>query len=441
MRISRLFSLFVVSAHIFFMSGQALALAPENIVAAVKKTEEHIQNNIQKKLIPGCAIAVVYRNQLIFINGYGLRTVGKPEKIDGDTVFQLGSVSKPIAATLASILEQKGLINLDNPVRDYLPNFTLRGLSNPNAVKVRNILSHTTGVPRGGFNNLIETFEPYPKIVKALQTTPMMAAVGKKYDYHNAMYSLIGEVAEIATRKPFPEALSTSLLRPLNMTRTSATLEDLIRTPNRATPHTHMKKGGLRPATPYSSGYYAVAPAGGINSSARDMATFLRAQMGGFPEVLTPRALKRIQTPHVTTHNLLHSETSKSKNPSYGLGWRILDFADQKLVYHGGMVKGFTNFVAFMPDQQLGIVVLHNGDTRFSSKTAVKFFEIALGISAKKETLKIYSKTKNNGKNKNPGKSNGKSKTAVKPNPKITPLKTHAPQLKTNKIKKTPKKS
>lgn len=403
----------IVCALISSACTNVYAVTSENLVAALRKIEAHIQNNVKNKVIPGCAIAVVHNNKVIFMNGYGVRTVGRPEKIDSDTVFQLGSVSKPIAATLASVLEQKGLINLDDPVRNYLPNFTLKGLSNPNNVRIKNLLSHTTGVPRHGFNNLIETFEPYPKIIRALQTTPMIAPVGKRYDYHNAMYSLIGEIAETATQKTFPEALSSNLLKPLKMTRTSATLEDLIRTQNRATPHTRMKKGGLRPATPYSSGYYSVAPAGGINSSARDMATFLKAQMGAFPEIISHRALRRIQTPQIPTHNVLNAESgAKSKNPSYGLGWRILEFADQKLVYHGGWVKGFTNFVAFLPEEQLGIVVLHNGDTRFSSRTAVKFFETALGmVSVKQNTKddkKIYTRSTKKSKANRVNKTNNK---------------------------------
>lgn len=367
-----------------FMPNLALSaqLTPQNIVYAVKRVEEYIQKNIDSKAIPGCAIAIVYRNHIIYMNSYGVKTIGRPDKIDLDTVFQLGSVSKPIAATLASVLEQKGLINLDYPVNRYLPNFSLKGLNDPSSVKVKNILSHTTGVPRSGFNGLIESFEPYTKIVHALQTTKVTSKVGKKYDYNNAMYGLIGDITQEATNKSFSEALAANLLRPLNMNHTSATLEDLMSTNNRATPHVRVH-GNLFPATPYSSGYYAVAPAGGINSSIRDMATFLNAQMGGYPQIVSQQALSRIQTPYVSTKPKIRS-TSKDANPknaAYGLGWRTLDFADNKLVYHSGWVKGFTNFIGFMPDQQIGIVVLHNSESKFSAGAAVKFFELALGLT------------------------------------------------------------
>lgn len=393
-------------------------LSPENLTMAIKRTQETIQKSVDSKLIPGCAIAVVYRDQIIFMNGYGVRTIGKPEKIDVDTVFQLGSVSKPIAATLASVLEQQGFLNLDDPVRNYLPNFTIKGVSNQDQVKVKNILSHTTGVPRGGFNSMIEEYAPYSKIVRALQTTRSISAVGTKYDYHNAMYGMIADITEKATNKPFPETLTTKLLRPLNMTQTSATLAGLMNSPNRATPHTRVKKAGLRPATPYSRGYYAVAPAGGINSSVRDMANFLKAQMGGYPEVVPPKALARIQKPIINTRNMISSESGSGqiKDASYGLGWRILNFADQKLVYHGGWVKGFTNFVGFLPEEKIGIVVLQNGDTKFSSKTAVKFFEIALGLPEAKASSKADRKNKAKNKSTSKNKSKVKSKSMSKNN-------------------------
>lgn len=376
---------FIIPCLLFslFMATPAFgSVIPENVTTAIKKTDEFVLKALEKNLIPGCAIAVVYKNQVLFMHGYGQRAAGRTEKIDLDTVFQLGSVSKPIASTLASVLEKKGFLNLEDPVSDYLPNFRLKGrLSDPNAFKVKNILSHTSGLPRNGFNHMIESFRSYAEIVKSLQTTPVIAGVGRRYDYHNAMFSLIGQITERATLLPFQDALRLNLLKPLNMHRTSATLEDFLSTQNRASPHTKTKNGKICACYPYSSSYYTVAPAGGINSSIRDMANFLKAQMGGFPEVVPNSALKRIQTGHIPTHNNISSDSAQiqGRNPYYGLGWRIVDFGDNKLVYHGGWLKGFTNFIAFLPEQQLGIVVLHNADSKFSSKTAMRFLSLALG--------------------------------------------------------------
>lgn len=353
-------------------------LDPKKLAEAIKKTEQHILLHLDRKQIPGCAVAVVYQNQIIFMNGYGVRSFGKTDKIDLDTVFQLGSVSKPIAATLTTLLENQGLLSVEDPVSNYLPNFALNNKQPPKALKIKNLLSHTSGLPRNGFNHLIETFTPYPEIMKALQKPRISVLPGRRYDYHNAMYGLIAEVTKAATYQSFPDALQSKLLKPLKMNNTSATFTDLFCNANRASPHTKGRRGTLCPCEPYSQGYYTVAPAGGINSSVRDMAIFLKAQMGGHPEVVPHKVLAKMQTPVIPTKNMIGS--ARSKNPHYGLGWRIVEYADQKLVYHGGWVKGFTNFLAFMPDQQLGIVILHNADTKFSSKAAMKFFDAALGL-------------------------------------------------------------
>jgi beta-lactamase class C len=361
----------------------AFATPIKDLEPILAKLNADIQKLVQSKQIPGCAVAVVYRNNIVFMNTYGVRTIGKPEKIDANTLFQLGSVSKPIAATLASILEHKGLLKLDDPVTHYLPNFALNTNQASSTLRIKHILSHSTGVPRSGFNNLIEAHTPYGRILQTLQTTRVRTTIGKRYDYHNAMYSLISEITRSATRLPFKDALHANLLVPLNMTNTSATLSSLLKTPNRAAPHTRGNRGTLTPSDTYSRGYYAVAPAGGINSSIRDMSVFLKAQMGGYPEVLNHKMLTRLQTPQIVTPCTLGPNAGPPnliKNAHYALGWRVVDFDHHKLVFHGGWVKGFTNMIAFMPDQQIGIVVLHNSENRFSAKTAVKFFESYLDI-------------------------------------------------------------
>lgn len=356
----------------------------KNISSILAQYEKYLDKTIKDKKAPGCAIAIVYKNQVIFMKGYGVRRLGKPDKIDADTVFQLGSVSKPVASTLVAVLQNQGLLNINDPVDDYLPKFALKGTKDPKALKIKHVLSHSTGLSRAGFNNMIESHSSHACIIRALQTTPVRFPIGKRYDYNNAMYSLIGEITMSATRRSFQENLTNYLLKPLNMSRTSSTFQGLMRTENRACPHVRHGKKSLHACQTYSQGYYTVAPAGGINSSVRDMATFLKAQMGAFPGVLDKKILSRLHQPIIPTpkQNLGSYDGPREniKNAHYGLGWRLIDFNDRKLVFHGGWLKGFTNFIAFIPEEQIGIVVLHNAENKFSSKVAMRFFDIYLGI-------------------------------------------------------------
>lgn len=356
-----------------------------HIEHAVKQLDQYVQRHVRTKQIPGCAIAVVYQNTIVFMKGYGQRELGKEAPIDTDTVFQLGSVSKPVAATLLSILEHKGYLKLDDPVQDHLKHFALNNRRRSNTLRIKHVLSHSTGVPRAGFNQLIESHTPYQKIFRTLQSIPARTAAGKHYDYNNAMYALTSDITKAATQLSFKDALRLHLLEPLHMTRSTTTLEGLLGTPNRAAPHVRGPRGQLMARAEYSKGYYAVVPAGGINSSVRDMSTFLKSQMGAYPEVLNHRMLSRIQTPQIATHAVLGSATRYPqllKQGHYAMGWRVVHFANHTLVFHGGWLAGFTNFVGFMPEHKLGIIVLHNSESKFSSKVAVQFFESCLNLPA-----------------------------------------------------------
>ncbi len=387
----RLYSILLLS---LLFSSKTYAYHPNrfhtgNLDPAIHKLEKQVLGYLVRKQIPGCAIAVVYQNNVVFMKGYGHRELGKEGLIDADTVFQLGSVSKPVAATLLSILEHKGYLRLDDPVQHYLKHFSLNSRQHSNTLRIKHILSHSTGVPRAGFNQLIESHTPYPKILHTLQSIPARTAAGKRYDYNNAMYATVADITKAATRLPFKEALRLHLLEPLKMKHSSSTLAGLLSSENRAAPHVRAANGQLMPRGHYSQGYYAVAPAGGMNSSVRDMSTFLKAQMGGYPEVLNPKMFQRIQTPQIATHPVLGSATRYPqllKQGHYAMGWRVVNFAHHTLVFHGGWVGGFTNFVAFMPEHKLGIVVLHNSESKFSSKVAVQFFESFLNLPATPST-------------------------------------------------------
>ncbi len=366
-----------------------------NLEPALRRLDQQVHRYLASKKIPGCAIAIVYQNKVVFMKGYGHRALGQEGMIDTDTVFQLGSVSKPVAATLLSVLEHKNYLGLDDPVQNHLKHFSVNHRKRSSTLRIKHVLSHSTGVPRAGFNQLIESHTPYPKILQSLQNIPARTAAGKRFDYNNAMYALAGDITKAATHLSFKEALRLHLLEPLQMKRSSASLEGLLSTPNRALPHVRGPRGQLVPRAHYSDSYYAVAPAGGINSSVRDMSTFLRAQMGGYPDVLNQKMLLRIQAPQIATHAVLGSATQYPqllKQGYYAMGWRVVNFAHHTLVFHGGWLSGFTNFVAFMPEHKLGIVVLHNSESKFSSKVAVQFFESFLNLPSTTKASPVIKK-------------------------------------------------
>ncbi|MBI2707099.1 MAG: beta-lactamase family protein [Proteobacteria bacterium] len=349
-----------------FWSANVFAASVDPLSLPLKKLDQHIQRQIQQEKAIGCAIAVVSEGKIVFIKAYGVRKKGEKASVDLNTVFQLGSVSKPISASLIARLQKQKLVSVKDPVVEYCPHFLPE-------TTLQHVLSHTSGYSRAGWNSKIEAGRTRAQLLasfaKSQQKTP-----GETFDYHNVVYSLVEEVIENTCHQPFNEALQENLFRPLHMTRTSVGYPDFEAEQNRAWAHQENKNHRWQASKQCSHRYHeAVCASAGINSTIMDMAKFLQLQMGGNPEFLTSQELADFHAPLIVAPDAINwfPEAIQSY---YGQGWRIIDCPHGRLVFHGGWVKGFRNFIGFIPDQNLGIVILHNAESNFSFKTALMFF-------------------------------------------------------------------
>lgn len=336
---------------------------------------QNVQHLIKTNKIPGCAIAIVHQNQIVYMKAFGTRKMVKGKKgepINLDTVFQLGSISKPITATLIAILQKRGTLDIDTPAKIHLPWISAH-------TTTRHLLSHTSGFIRTGWNRKIEANTPRISLIQDLsmhiQNTP-----GETFDYHNVAFSLLEDILMHATKSPFENLLQRYLFTPLGMTNATCGYRPFERNQNKAWPHQMTKKGTLVASSSLSQFYHAHVPsAGGMNANIRDMANFLLLQLNGHANLIDQEDLAPFHTPITPTKDALawfKNETKGRKiNAWYGLGWRIIDIDDKRIVYHGGWLKGFKNFMAFLPDRKIGIVILHNSESNFSKKTAIQFLK------------------------------------------------------------------
>jgi beta-lactamase class C len=338
--------------------------------------------------VPGAAIAIVKDDKIITIRGFGVRQAGRPEKVDGRTVFRLASLSKGLSAGLVGTYVADGTLDWHDPVVTYLPDFELSQPAQTDRLMIINLLSHTTGLPQHTYTDLVESNTPYPQIIDRLDQVKMVCGIGECHGYQNVTYSMLGDVVEKVSGKPFPQAMDDRIFTPLKMHDASATYEEFMAAPNRAACHT--RGGGKYVPCTVTPNYYRVAPAGGMNASAADMAQWLRAQMGGYPKQLPPDILRDLQTPLIRTPAEMRYTASNAgwrkervKNAHYGMGWRVYDYAGKKLVFHGGMVRGFQNVIAFMPEERVGFVVLTNSNDPIAGLLTARFFDMYLGLPAK----------------------------------------------------------
>ena len=371
----------LLTLQISFLNANENTVSASHLNQVLNNFDKFVQYTLEEWDIPGVAVTVVHQNQIVLLKGYGVRRVGRPEPIDIHTVFRIASVSKGFASALTGLLVQESQLNWEDRVIKYLPNFTLKDSSNTRNLTIKHILSHTSGLMPHAYDNLIEYNVPYHDIIKELKDIPVVAPVGTQYGYQNVIYSLISDIIKAVTGKKYENLVEERLFEPLGMKDASIGWNAWMAEPNRASPHIR-RYAKWTPATDKRA-YYSVLPSAGINASISDMAQWLRAQMGGMPWVITTETLQKIQTPLIRTRREMRRYywNGRLRNAHYGLGWRIFDYAGHTMITHSGGIQGYLAQIGFIPEQDIGIVVLYN--SRRIDFLLPTFFDMYLNLDEK----------------------------------------------------------
>jgi beta-lactamase class C len=339
---------------------------------SLEEFEGFIKTAIANRQAPGAAVAIVRDTSIVLLKGYGLRDAKNCDSIDTRTVFRLGSVSKSVTATLVAVLVSEGILQWDDLVIKYLPDFKLKSEEATKQLTIRHLLSHTIGLPYHAYTILVEDHAPFDTLKDHLKDLDLIGKPGELYSYQNVGFSLIGSVIEKATGKKLEDVFIEKLFLPLGMRDASASFEKIMSGNNVAMPHYF-----TRP-TAISSTYYSVAPAGGLNASIQDMALWLRALMGNRPTVLPPKNINEIFEPQVRAivRNQYFRQWKRVRKSYYGLGWRIITFNTDTIEYHGGYVNNYRCEVALNRKTKIAIALLVNSPGSLADQGVSKFFKI-----------------------------------------------------------------
>jgi beta-lactamase class C len=300
---------------------------------------------------------------------------GTFSKVDEQTVFRLGSLSKGFASVLTGVMVEEGVVSWDDPVSKYLPEFRLNDARQTDRLQIKHLLSHTSGLPRHAYTNLIEDGLSLESIIPRLEQVPLIANVGDQHSYQNAAYSAIEKILESQTNTSFNTLLHEKVFEPLAMDQTSANYDGIKYSGNTAIPHIFRSRSLGRVPVPINEKYYNAVSSGGINASASDVGKWLLLLTGHHPEVISKEALEDIYKPFATIHNRRYSRYWDGVNRShYAMGWRVLDNDGQKIVYHGGYVNGYRSEIAFAPEDGVGICILLNTHSSYPSEVIPEFF-------------------------------------------------------------------
>lgn len=338
--------------------------------------EDHILTRLRATSTPAIAIAIVQDTSIIYLKAFGVREAGRPDSVDVHSVFRLASVSKCFAPILTGMLVEEGILHWDDPVVRYLPDFALSNPEYTDSLTIRHVLSHTTGLPYHTYTTLIEDGMDLESMLARLREVKTIAKPGQVYSYQNVAFSIIGKVIEAATGKNYQQLMKERIFDPLGMNDASMSYEDILLDENVARPHRRWKSGWR--VTSINDTYYNASPAGGINASISDMAAWMKRLLNPTPGFVTRQTLQEIFTPFVKarSRNRNFRRWIDRADSYYGLGWRVLHFDADTLVYHGGYVNGYRSEIAINQSNRIAICVLSNGPGSLIDSSVPYFFHL-----------------------------------------------------------------
>jgi beta-lactamase class C len=351
-----------------------------HLIKALQMLEEMACDTVKAEEAPGLAVGVFDSHNILYAKGFGVTRKEFPSPITPSTLFQMASVSKPICATALAILQYKGLCSLKEHPHKYLPN-----LFSGDACKdliIEHLLNHSSGITYEGFEELIESYVPRKHILKKLEETRPCSMPGETFEYNNVVYGLIEDIMSVMTHKTLDNILQEYLFRPLQMEQACVGLPALLEASNRFFPYMEDDKGELMAAPHYSHSYYIFPASAGVNASINDLISFIQLYLGKYPDIIQKEALSPLITPTINANKSLEflgMPREPIQEAWYGLGWLIMNLGGEKVVFHTGYLNGVRNFVGFMPNKGIGIVLLANSERKVASKLGLEFFYQVLG--------------------------------------------------------------
>ncbi|NKX55771.1 serine hydrolase [Arthrobacter mobilis] len=345
---------------------------------ALSRLDGSVHHAMAETGVPGIAAAVVYRDQVLYAQGFGVREAGKPARVDGHTVFQLASVSKPLASTVVAGVVGRGKADWTDPVVRHNPDFALKDPYVTGHATFVDLLSHRSGLHTGAGDLLEDLGFDREYILAHLDQQPL-DPFRATYNYSNFGFTEAGQAAAVAMGMPWEDLAEEVLFRPLGMASTSYRHAHYEQTANKAL--IHVPVGNRKWEARYVRDADAEAPAGGASSSVRDLAAWIRLQLanGRYAgrQIIDEQALLVTREPHSISGP---PATPAARAHFYGLGWNVSydDQARLQLGHSGAFNLGAATSVLMLPGEQLGIVVLTNGRPQgIPEAIGAEFFDIA----------------------------------------------------------------
>jgi len=332
---------------------------PAHIRRAIDRV---IIEEMQQQHITGLSVGIITQGQVGLRKGYGLANVEQAVAASPASVYKLGSVSKQMVATAIMLLVQEGKLQLT----DTLPQFFKGAPVAWNHITIRQLLNHTSGLPRDSpaLDNMKE--RPDSVLIKAAYKSPLLFAAGTQWRYCNLGYFMLADIIRQRTHQAFADFMQEQLFTRYGLLHTRTTSHAAL-VPQRAAGYIYKEGEGLANA----KDYLALRPSGAFLSSVDDLLSW---------ELLMQHqlVLRKAYWEQMWTDTVRTSTAKQDPLEYYGYGWDVSTYQQRRIVHHDGTIPGFTSSYFRFPDSNTAIIVLTNADNAYPRTVALRIADLLL---------------------------------------------------------------
>jgi len=329
------------------------SISPVNTTDRLAAIENAVEKRRRELGIPGLSLAIVKDGEVILSKGFGSRNLGKNLPVTPETLFAIGSTTKAFTAMTTVMSADSGKLSLDDSPKNFLPFFKLRDPEADAQATLRDLLTHRVGLDRTDFLLQFSGSLTREEIIRIAGTARPTAKLRERFQYQNVMFVAAGEAAAKANGMTWEKLVETSIFKPLAMNKTTISIAEMQKSKDFSLGYEYDAETKETKNLKMID-LAKIAPAGAINSNAKDMAQWLKFLLGS--GVYNGKRL-------VSEKNFAELFTRQiqiAPNVGYGLGWFIREWDGKKAIEHAGNIDGFNAVVMMLPEEKIGLVLLTN---------------------------------------------------------------------------------
>jgi CubicO group peptidase (beta-lactamase class C family) len=311
----------------------------------------------------GFAVAVVKKDSIIYANGFGYRDVEHKLPVTPHTLFAIGSCTKAFTGSLIGMLMEEGKVDIDRPVRDYLPELKFYNDEMNDKITLRDMMCHRTGLPRYDYSWFLFITPSRDSLIRKIRYMEPTAGIRDKWQYNNFMFAAQGLLVEKLTDHTWEVNIRQKIFHPLGMEESNVSIPEMQNKPDISLGY-GVKKDSIIQKLDYHI-IDVMAPAGSINSNVTDMAAWVKTWINNGKYQGKQIIPEKYRAEAISSQMIVGGALPSKESPdvffsTYGFGWSLSTYRGHYRVEHGGNIDGFSASTSFFPADSIGIIVLTN---------------------------------------------------------------------------------